>query len=99
VLVAGHDVRTGVKLVRVRGRDKDDAFARAHGLHLFGHLQRRCFDVVRDIRMDDIVLAGYGADRCGHFADFVGGRAAVFRADGVRDGLHGRLFVELLRHQ
>ena len=99
VLIAVHDVRAGVKLVRVRGRDKDDAFARAHGLHLFGHLQRRRLDVVRDIRMDDIVLAGYGADRCGHFADFVGGRAAVFRADGSGDGLHGRLFVELLRHQ
>ena len=66
VLVAGHDVRAGVKLVRVRGRDKDDAFARAHGLHLFGHLQRRRLDVVRDIRMDDIVLAGYGAHRVGH---------------------------------
>ena len=99
VLVAVHDVRAGVKLVRVRGRDKDDAFARAHGLHLFGHLQRRRLDVVRNIRMDDIVLAGYAAHRAPHLRDLVRFRAAGLFADGGGDVLHGRLFVELLRHQ
>ena len=99
VLVAGHDVRAGVKLVCVRGRDKDDAFARAHGLHLFGYLHRRRLDVVRDIRMDDIVLAGYGAHRVAHLRDLVRFRAAGLFADGSGYVLHGCLFVELLRHQ